>query len=79
MSATVNRVMEVLGESTESWEDATRRAVASAAASVPAVSVGNVLREEVTIEDGHIGCYRVRLLVAPSEAGLRFGPTQRRR
>ena len=60
MSGSVYRVTEVIGTS-ESWEDAAATAVATAAASVRDLRVAEVMRQDVTIENGKITSYRVRL------------------
>ncbi len=61
MADSVYRVTEVIGVSGESWEAAARTAVATAAKSVRDLRVAEVLREDVTIENGAIVSYRVRL------------------
>lgn len=57
----VYRVTEVIGTSTESWEAAARRAVETAAATVRELRVAEVVRQDVTIENGSVTSYRVRL------------------
>jgi flavin-binding protein dodecin len=57
----VYRVTEVIGVSSESWEAAARTAVATAAKTVRDLRVAEVLRQDVTIQDGSIVNYRVRL------------------
>ena len=61
MSGSVYRVTEVIGTSSESWEDAAATAVSTAAASVRDLRVAEVMRQDVTIENGTITSYRVRL------------------
>ena len=61
MSSSVYRVTEVIGTSSESWEDAAATAVSTAAGSVRDLRVAEVLRQDVTIENGTITSYRVRL------------------
>jgi dodecin len=61
MSGSVYRVTEVIGTSSDSWEDAAATAVATAAASVRDLRVAEVMRQDVTIENGKITSYRVRL------------------
>ena len=61
MSGSVYRVTEVIGTSSESWEAAAANAVATAAVSVRDLRVAEVLRQDLTIEDGTITSYRVRL------------------
>ena len=57
----VYRVTEVIGVSEESWEDAAREAVTTAAATVRGLRVAEVLRQDVTIENGQVKNFRVRL------------------
>ncbi|HUA46863.1 MAG TPA: dodecin family protein [Solirubrobacteraceae bacterium] len=61
MADSVYRVTEVIGVSGESWEAAARNAVETAAKSVRDLRVAEVVREDVTIENGAIVNYRVRL------------------
>ena len=64
MAGSVYRVTEVIGVSSESWEAAARTAVEVAARSVRDLRVAEVVREDVTIEDGKITAYRVRLAIS---------------
>jgi flavin-binding protein dodecin len=64
MSSSVYRVTEVIGVSSESWEAAAQSAVETAAKSVRDLRVAEVLRNDVTIEDGKISGYRVRLAIS---------------
>ena len=57
----VYRVTEVIGTSTESWEAAARSAVETAAATVRELRVAEVVRQDVTIENGSVTSFRVRL------------------
>jgi dodecin len=61
MADSVYRVTEVIGVSSESWEAAARTAVETAAKTVRDLRVAEVVREDVTIENGAIVNYRVRL------------------
>jgi flavin-binding protein dodecin len=61
MPDSVYRVTEVIGASEESWEAAARNAVETAAKTVRDLRVAEVLRTDVTIENGSISSYRVRL------------------
>ena len=61
MSESVYRVTEVIGVSTEGWEAAARNAVETAAQTVRDLRVAEATRFDVTIEDGKISSYRVRL------------------
>jgi dodecin len=61
MAESVYRVTQVIGVSSESWEAAARNAVDTAAKSVRDLRVAEVVREDVTIENGSISNFRVRL------------------
>jgi len=61
MSGSVYRVTEVIGTSTDSWEKAAANAVETAARSVRDLRVAEATRFDVTIQDGKIAEYRVRL------------------
>jgi dodecin len=61
MAESVYRVTEVIGVSEESWEAAARNAVETAAKTVRDLRIAEVLRTDVTIENGSISSYRVRL------------------
>jgi dodecin len=61
MADSVYRVTEVIGVSSESWEAAARNAVEVAGKSIRDLRVAEVVREDVTIEEGKITGYRVRL------------------
>jgi hypothetical protein len=64
MADSVYRVTEVIGVSDESWEAAARNAVEVAGKSIRDLRVAEVVREDVTIEDGKISGYRVRLAIS---------------
>jgi hypothetical protein len=61
MPDSVYRVTEVIGTSEDSWEAATRNAVETAARTVRDLRVAEATRFDVTVEDGKISSYRVRL------------------
>jgi dodecin len=61
MADSVYRVTEIIGVSSESWEAAARNAVETAAKSVRDLRVAEVIRQDVTIENGGVVNFRVRL------------------
>jgi dodecin len=61
MADSVYRVTEVIGVSSESWEAAARTAVETAAKTVRDLRVAKLTRPDLTIEDGKVTSYRVRL------------------
>lgn len=64
MTDSVYRVTEVIGVSTESWEAAARSAVETASKTVRDVRVAEVVRQDVTVENGTVTGYRVRLNIS---------------
>lgn len=60
----VYRVTEVIGVSSESWDAAAKKAVETAANTVRDLRVAEVVRKDVTIENGTITGYRVRLAIS---------------
>jgi flavin-binding protein dodecin len=64
VSSSVYRVTEIIGTSSESWEEATRNAVETAAQTVRDLRIAEATRFDVTIADGKIAEYRVRLGVS---------------
>jgi flavin-binding protein dodecin len=64
MADSVYRVTDVIGVSSESWEAAARNAVETAGKSIRDLRVAEVVREDVTIENGAIQNYRVRLAIS---------------
>lgn len=64
MADSVYRVTEVIGVSSDSWEAAAANAVETAAASVRDLRIAEVVRQDVTIADGRVSGYRVRLALS---------------
>ena len=57
----VYRVTEVIGTSTESWEDAARSAVSTASKSLRDLRIAEVTKLDVKVEDGKVTQFRTRL------------------
>ena len=55
MADSVYRVTEVIGVSSDSWEAAARNAVETAAKTVRDLRVAEVIRQDVTVENGGAG------------------------
>jgi dodecin len=64
MADSVYRVTEVIGVSSESWAAAARNAVETAAKSVRDLRIAEVVRQDVTIENGAVTNFRVRLAIS---------------
>lgn len=59
----VLKVIEILANSTSSWEDATRKAVEKASKSVKHIRSVYVQEQSASVKDGHITEFRVNLKV----------------
>jgi dodecin len=64
MAESVYKVIELIGTSTESWEKATQAAVARAAKTLRDLRIAEVVEHDVTIEDGKVESFRVKLKVS---------------
>ena len=64
MTESIYRVTEVIGTSTESWEAAAKNAVETAAATLRDLRVGEVVKLDLTIEDGRVALYRARVNIS---------------
>ena len=58
------KVIEIMSESTESWEDATQSGVSDVCKSVDGVNSVWVKDQSAVVEDGKITKYRVKLKVS---------------
>ena len=63
-SGTVYRVTEVIGTSANSWEDAARNAVKTAAGSLRDLRIAEIEKLDVKIEDGKITQFRARMALS---------------
>lgn len=64
MADSVYRVTDIIGVSSESWEDAARNAVQTASGSLRDLRVAEVVKLDLTIEDGKVARFRTRLNVS---------------
>ena len=60
----VLKVIELVGTSPHSWEEATKNAVDKAAETLRGITGANVMRQNVVVKDGKITEYRVDVKVA---------------
>jgi flavin-binding protein dodecin len=54
----VYRIVDVVGESATSWEEAGRRAVETAATSIRDLRVAEVVKMDMKVEDGKVTAFR---------------------
>ena len=64
MEESVYRVTELVGVSSQSWDQAARNAIETAAKTVRELRVAEVVRSDLTIENGQVKNFRVRLSVS---------------
>jgi len=64
MTESTYKVIEIVGTSKSSWEDAAKSAVELAGKSVKDLRVAEVVKLDLTIEDGKVASYRTRLTLS---------------
>ena len=64
MADSVYRVTELVGTSSQSWEAAAKSAIETASKTLRDLRVGEVVRQDVTIENDKVTTYRIRLNVS---------------
>ena len=60
----VYKIIEIVGTSPKSWEDAARSALITASTSLEDLRIAEVVKQDVTVEDGKITSFRVRLNIS---------------
>ena len=60
----VYKVVELVGTSSKSWEDAAKNAVETAAGSLRDLRVAEIVKQDMTVENGKVAAYRARVLVS---------------
>lgn len=58
------KVVELMSDSSESWEDATQKAVKKASKSIKNIRSAFVQSQSVTVKDGAVDKFRVNLKVS---------------
>jgi dodecin len=83
MADSVYRVTELIGTSSQSWEAAAKVAVETASKTLRDLRVAEVVEQDMTIENGKVTSYRVKLNVSfkymPEAAPSRARKTGTRR
>ena len=64
MSGSVYKVIELVGTSDVSWEDAAKNAVETASKSLKNLRIAEVGKLDMKIEDGKVAAYRARVTVS---------------
>jgi flavin-binding protein dodecin len=60
----VYKIIEIVGTSPKSWEDAAQTALRTATKSLEDLRVAEVVKQDVTVEKGKITSFRVRLNIS---------------
>ena len=61
MSESVYKIIELVGSSKVSWEDAAKNAVAVASKSLKELRVAEIVKLDMNIEDGKVALYRAKV------------------
>jgi len=64
VAESVYKVIELVGTSTESWEQAAAAAVNKAGASLRDLRVAEVTKLDMTLEEGRVKAYRAKVSVS---------------
>ena len=64
MSDSVYKVIEIIGTSKDSWENAAKIAVERASKTLRDLRVAEVMSQDLVIEDGKVSAYRTKLSVS---------------
>jgi flavin-binding protein dodecin len=61
MSDSIYKIIELVGTSPDSWEDAARNAVTQAAKTLRDLRIAEVIAMDMHLEEGKVTCYRTKL------------------
>ncbi len=64
MPGSVYKIIEIVGTSPKSWEEAAKVALETAAKSLEDLRVAEVVKMDVTVENGKVSAYRVRMNIS---------------
>ena len=57
----IYKVVEVIGTSTKSWDDAAKNAVETAAGTLRDLRIAEIVKLDMTVKDGKVRAYRARV------------------
>ena len=60
----VYKLVEIIGTSKQSWEDAAKNAVETAAKTLHDLRIAEVVKMDMKVEDGKVTEYRTRVLLS---------------
>lgn len=69
MTESVYNVIELIGTSAESWEQATANAVAEAAKTLRDLRVARVIEQDVVVENGEVELFRSKVRLSFKHEG----------
>jgi flavin-binding protein dodecin len=64
MGESIYKIIEMVGTSTTSWEDAAKSAVEKASGSLRDLRVAEIGKMDMTIENGKVALFRARVTVS---------------
>ena len=64
MSDSTYKVIELVGSSPKSWDEAAANAIAAASKSLRNLRIAEVVEQDIQIEDGKIRAYRTKLKIS---------------
>ena len=64
MPGSVYKIIEIVGSSPKSWEEAAKVAVETASKTLEDLRVAEVVKQDLTLENGKVTAYRVRLNIS---------------
>lgn len=64
MAGSTYTIIELVGTSSKSWEDAAKTAVETASGTLRDLRIAEIVKLDMTVEDGKVKQYRARLNVS---------------
>jgi dodecin len=64
MTGSIYKVVELIGSSTESWEEAAKAAVETAGKSLSDIRIAEVVEQDIRVEDNKVVEFRAKVRVS---------------
>ena len=64
MEGSIYKIIEVVGTSKKSWEDAAKNAVETASQSLEDLRVAEIVKLDMAINEGKVAAYRARVTIS---------------
>lgn len=61
MAESVYKIIELVGSSEVSWEDAAKKAVETASKSLRELRIAEIVQQDLKVENGKVTAFRVRI------------------